>query len=396
MSKYTHIVFGDSELGILKFYFENNKNEFKGEIINFREDHSIGPIYGIDNETGLGKRIKWFEKIIKEVSAYDYFEDIEKEFINTYNSIKNIDIDSKIVIWHGENTGNQVGLRYLVALLNKRDLYEINVSQLHVEDYDNTRYKPRTFAECAPKEVEHLIITMKKFEKERCNSLINDWEILRTSKENLRILENDRILGVDESYYDHDILSNCTFNFKKAAKVVGKTMGQSEQLIGDTYVDFRVRKLIESGKIEYRGDLETMRDFEIRVFGCLNEFFINLFKKSCDIDEDGYYHYLLEEKDNNLVIDTTSITKWSTIDLSNKLILDYDEKNYFSLSWFIEGREVIGINHILIDNIEHKIESYVDENGKEIKTEAIILYAEDLTDKYLEIQIKPYISLGLK
>jgi len=266
LSKFVHIVFGDSAVGILKYFFQNNQNEFNGEIINFREEHSIGPIYEIDAEIGLRKRIEWFEKMLKEISVYDYFENIEKEFIDTYESIKNIEPDSKIVIWYGENTDNQVGLRYLNSLLRNKELYEVNVSESYVGDYNGDRYKPRAFGECAPEEIDHLILTMKKLEKEKCNRLINDWQVLRTSKEKLRILKNDKIIEVDESYYDHEILSNCTFNFKKAVSVIGSTMGKSQQLIGDMYLDYRLRKLIESGKVKYRGKLEAMRDFEIRVF----------------------------------------------------------------------------------------------------------------------------------
>ena len=396
MRKFIHIVFGDSAKGILKYFFANNQNEFKGKIINFREEHSIGPIYEIDTEIGLRKRIEWFEEMLKEVSADDYFEDIEKEFIDTYESIKKIEPDSKIVIWYGENIADQVGLRYLSALLRNKELYEVNVSDSYVGNYNENRYKPRAFGECPPEEVERLLLTMKKIGKEKCNDLINDWDVIRTLKENVRILKNDTIFEVDESYYDEDVLLNCTFNFTKAARVIGATMGKSEQCISDTYIDYRVRKLIKSGKIEYQGRLETMRDFEIRVLGSVKEFFTKLFKKNCEIDEDGFYHYLLEEKENDLVIDTTNINNWNTIDLSNKLILNYDDHNTFFLTWFKEGRDLIRINHSLVVNIEHRIEAYEDENGEEIKTEVIILFLDDLTDKNVEIQIKPYMSISLK
>ncbi|WP_066506889.1 DUF1835 domain-containing protein [Abyssisolibacter fermentans] len=267
MGKFVHIVFGDSAAGILKYYFENIQNEFMGEIISFRDIHSVGPIYEIDTETGLRKRIEWLKNMVKVVSADDYFEYIEKEFIATYENIKNIDIDSKIVIWHEKNTDSQVGFRYLNKLLKNKELYEVNVSESYIKDYNNNRYKPRSLAECAPEEINRFILTMKKLEKEKCNCLINDWEVLRTSKENLRILKDNKIIGVDENYYDHDILSNCTFNFRKAARIIGKTMGESDQLVSDTYLDYRVRKLIKSGKVEYRGKLETYRDFEIKVLG---------------------------------------------------------------------------------------------------------------------------------
>ncbi|MBF8983849.1 DUF1835 domain-containing protein [Lutibacter sp. B2] len=396
MGKFVHIVFGDSAAGTLKYFFENNQHECKGKIINFREDHATGPLYEIDTKKGFQKRIKWFEQMFKEVFIDDYFENIEKEFMYTYEMIKNMGQDLKIVIWYGENTADQVGLRYLSGLLRNRELYEVNVSDSYVASYNGNRYKPRAFGECAPEEIDHLILKMKKIEKEKYNHLINDWEVLRTSKENLRILKNNEIIGVDESYYDHDIVSNCTFNFTKVARIIGKTMGKSNQLVGDTYIDYRVRKLIESGKVEYQGKLETMRDFEIRVVGNLNEFFAKLFKKKCEIDEDGFYHYLLEENEKNLVVDTTHITKWNTIDLSNKLILDYDDHNLFSLSWFKEGRDLIGINQTLVDNIEYRVEVYEDENGEEIKTESIILCLDGLIDKHLEIQIKPSICIGLK
>ncbi len=396
MDKYVHIVFWDSAAGTLKYFFENNESEYKGEVINFREDHSTGPLFEIDTEKGLKKRIEWFEKMLKAVSEYDYFKDIVKDFIDTYEDIKNIDLDSKIVIWCGENTVDQVGLRYLSTLFRNRELYEVNVSDSYINGYDGKRYKPRALGECSPEAIEHLILTMKKIEKEKHKNLVNEWEILRTSKENLRVLKNNNLIGVDESYYDEDILSNCTFNFQKASRVIGSTMGNSDQLVSDMYIDYRVRKLVESGKVEYRGKLETMRDFEIKVLGSVNEFFTKIFKKNCEIDEDGFYHYLLEEKENNLVVDTTHITKWNTIDLSNKLILDCDDNNVFSLTWLKDGRDLISIHHSLVNNIKYKTEVYEDEKGKEIKEEAIILYLEDLLDKYLEIQIKPCIGISIK
>lgn len=391
-----HIVFGDSAAGLLKYYFHKNKNEFKGEIINLRNDYSIGPIHEIETDAGFRKRKEWFKKMLKEVWAYEYYEEFEEEFINTYESVKNIESDSKIVIWYGKNASDEIGIRYLSSLLEDRELYQVNISESYVKSYGGNSYKPRAFGECDPEEINHLILTMKKIEMEKCKDLINQWEIIKNSKENLRILQDNKIVGVDENYYDNEILSNCSFNFKKAPRIIGATMGKAQQLVSDSYIDYRVRRLIESGIVEYRGKLETMRDFEIRVQGSLNEFFIKLFEKSCEKDKDGFYHYLLETKENDLVVDTTHITKWDTSDLYNKLILDYDEENMFSLTWFKEGIDIIRINHTLVDNIEYRTQVYNDENSKEIKEETIMIFLESLWDKYIEIQIKPYIKIVLK
>lgn len=265
MSKFVHIVFGDSAAGTLNYFFQNNKNEFKGEIINFREDASIGPIYKIDTEDGLKKRIEWFKEILKEIYVNNYFKDTEKDFTDMYKNIKNIEQGSKIVIWHGENSIDQVGFRCLNFILRDKELYEVNVSESYIRDYNNNRYNPRALAEYAPEEIYNVILTIKKLEKEKCNKLINDWEVLRTSKEKLRILKNNEIIEVAENYYDNDILSHCTSNFNNAAKVVGITMGNSHHLVGDTYLDYRVRKLIQNRKLEYKGNFKNLRDFEIRI-----------------------------------------------------------------------------------------------------------------------------------
>ncbi|MGB5824478.1 MAG: DUF1835 domain-containing protein, partial [Proteocatella sp.] len=264
MSQFVHIVFGDSAAGTLRYFFKSNQNEFKGQIINFIEELSVGPINGIDTDAGFKKRIQWFKEMLKAVSVYDYFEDVEKMFVDTYDSIKNLDPASKVVIWHGANADNQIALRCLAQMLKNEELYEVNVSESYIEDSRNNLYSPRSLAECAPEKIEKLLPTMKKLENEKRNNLKTDWALLAASKEELRILVDGIVVGVDESYYDDEILSNCTPDFRKAARVIGDTMGRSEQLVSDTYIDYRVRKLIEIGKLEYRGKLESMRDFEIR------------------------------------------------------------------------------------------------------------------------------------
>ncbi len=46
---------------------------------------------------------------------------------------------------------------------------------------------------------------------------------------------------------------------------MGMAMERLSQLVGDTYLDYRVRKLIDNGKLEYSGQIMMLRDFEIRL-----------------------------------------------------------------------------------------------------------------------------------
>ncbi|WP_307840171.1 DUF3658 domain-containing protein [Bacillus cereus] len=94
---------------------------------------------------------------------------------------------------------------------------------------------------------------------------MHDWEKCSQTKDILRILLNGKIVAVPEDYYDAFILENTSKEYQKASRVVGIVMGESNQCIGDTYLDFRVSQLIRQGKLIYQGNLSFLGDFEIRL-----------------------------------------------------------------------------------------------------------------------------------
>ena len=396
MDKFIHIVFGDSAAGVLRHFLNKGESEFDGNIMNFRDDFSLGPLYEIDTEEGLKRRLEWFKRIFEKTGELDWFEEAARGIVDAYRKVILLGQGANIIVWHGENASNQAGLRYLSSVLDEKDMYELDVSKACRAVRGENEYIPRSLAEISPEEIGDIISHVKKVEMEKHAVLKDEWESLRKSLENLRILREEGIVGVNDEYYDDEILSSCTFNFKKAARVIGEAMGKSEQLIGDMYIDYRLRALIESKKIECRGTLKSMRDFDMRVKYSLNEFFKELLKKECDKDEDGFYHYLIEENECWLEVDTTYIGDWwKSVDMSNKLILDYDDSNMFSLTWFKEGVELISINHVLIGRAEYKTEEYVDENGESVKAESVVLYMDNGLNQYIQIQIRPHMSIKL-
>ncbi len=265
MNKIVHIVFGDSAKGTLRYFLSHHQNEWQGEIINFGGDYSVGPISEMDTKAGMRKRIEWIRALFKSVVFEECFEDFEGYLLEPVHAIEYIESDTKVVIWHGENTNEQVGLRYVLSLLKNKHLYEVNVSDSYVNNQYGGQYKPRNVAECSPEVVGSLMNTIKKIETDKQKNLLHEWQTLRMTKENLRILKDGKIIGVDETFYDDALLANCTSEFQKAAKIVGMTMGHSEQFVGDTYLDDRVRKLIEAGKLEYQGEFRELRLFDIRL-----------------------------------------------------------------------------------------------------------------------------------
>ncbi|CEG27120.1 DUF3658 domain-containing protein [Bacillus sp. B-jedd] len=50
-----------------------------------------------------------------------------------------------------------------------------------------------------------------------------------------------------------------------SARLVGEVYGHIFQYIGDSFIEYRVRKLIEAGIFEYKGSLEAMRCYSIKL-----------------------------------------------------------------------------------------------------------------------------------
>lgn len=147
-------------------------------------------------------------------------------------------------------------------------MYEVNISDIHINTKNNSEYKLITLGQCEFKEIDILLTKIKKIETVRYNALLKEWEDIRYIKHNLRILKDNSIVGVDETYYNDIILSKCTTNFAKTLYIIGEVMESRKEPVisySDIYLDYRIRELINNGKLEYKGKIINPRDYEIKL-----------------------------------------------------------------------------------------------------------------------------------
>ncbi len=100
---------------------------------------------------------------------------------------------------------------------------------------------------------------------------IKDWNRLVADGGLLRIVENGSVRTVDEGYFDaliletaHRLLSNRDSELK-AARLVGEIIGVLDQPVSDTYIEYRLRKLLDQGQLEYTGSLQAMRYYSVKL-----------------------------------------------------------------------------------------------------------------------------------
>jgi hypothetical protein len=243
------------------------KEEF---IIAFQDNFSIGPIHSLETEKGQTERLHWVKNNLN-----DFDQDSMPKVVSQILSIPE---DLPIYIWTSENANEQTAFLFTLYLLRERKntIFIINTAALYRQLFEkkSKKYVPSFSGEITLKELQTIYmysqensqilspIVYKDFEKK--------WLDLSTNPGTLRIWENSEIKVVAEDYFDDFIIEKAKKLIGKkkgvimCARLVGEVYGHILQYIGDSFIEYRVRKLIEKGIFEYEGSLEAMRYYGIK------------------------------------------------------------------------------------------------------------------------------------
>lgn len=272
-----HILFGTSASGSLKHALRKMGLDKKDKVISFSDIFSIGPIYKLNKEIGVKSRFKWMEKCMSD--EFDELPDYLKEFKRSLNQIISVAEGEHVTIWAADNAHEQAGLRFAVYLLKDKniDITVINTSKEYEKRFPvkKVKYTLLHSGEMIPEKFQHLYEhgTGNLLTDHDRISLKKEWLNLAETRETLRIWQNGRIFGVSEDYFDEFITGKVKKlhgtgkerAFIKSARVIGEVIGHLDQYVGDSFLEYRVRKLIEAGVFESKGRLEAMRFYSIRL-----------------------------------------------------------------------------------------------------------------------------------
>ncbi|MBE5106609.1 DUF1835 domain-containing protein [Bacillus thuringiensis] len=270
-STHIHIVFDDSTAGCLK-YMLNQEEQLDESVVAFSEFFSIGPIQQLHTEKGQLERKQW---VINNLTSYDcYFEEeYLPRFMETLEELQSIPIEIPITIWKADNAHEHVGLCFVMAQLReKRNIRVINTSEAS-RNILNQEYDIRGSGELP---FESLAIFKKSFAElsyiteEMRVKFEQEWDKLSNSTEFLRVWIDNKVDSVQEDYFDHFIIEcakkvGADKKFIKAPRVIGEALGLVEQLVGDTFLEYRLKELIKDEVFEFIGSLEEMRFYSVKL-----------------------------------------------------------------------------------------------------------------------------------
>ncbi|MFD2442466.1 DUF1835 domain-containing protein [Bacillus sp. CGMCC 1.16607] len=274
--KRIHILFGPSPAGCLKVVLKDL--DIEGEhVISLWDMFSVGPIWKLHEETGKKERFEWV-KSSQNYSPED-FSEYEGSFRKTLNEIKMIPEYLPIIIWTADNAHEQTGLRYVLHLLKGRNnkIHIINTTKMHAKYFDRPEihYVALHSGEISPERLKVIYEreqngALTELERERYEL---DWLELADNRESLRIWENGKIKSVPEDFYDSYIVSKAkrlhrrrnVEEYMKSARLIGEVLGHLEQYVGDEFLEYRLRMLIDKGVFEFEGSLEAMRLYSVKL-----------------------------------------------------------------------------------------------------------------------------------
>lgn len=271
-----HILFGPSPAGGLKMALKDLGLDKKDRVISFWDMFSVGPIWKLHEMDGIQYRLGWMRRLIKDRDILE-FQLTNQQAIDQITAIPT---GEQATIWIADNSHEQTGLCYTLFLLKEKDI-EINIintTKLHNELFKqkDITYDIIQTGEVPPEKLQIIYqqsIHQPPLTQHEREDFEREWLSLSASQETLRIWRNSQIHSVPENYYDEFMIKRSkklhgktkTIEWMKAARLIGDVLGHLDQYVGDSFLEYRLKKLIEENVFEWAGSLEAMRDYSVRL-----------------------------------------------------------------------------------------------------------------------------------
>ncbi|MEO7924303.1 MAG: DUF1835 domain-containing protein [Chitinophagaceae bacterium] len=264
-----HIVFNESEIDLMKQVIEMDES-LAGEVVQVKEDLAVGPLQHLDTEEGWQARLEWWRGLLqgtpysgKLVGSFD-----DRQTVRELKEKLDSDLEEQLWIWMGQNQHDVTGYYWLMPQLRE---YQGRVMILYLNNLPFINEKGQIFYPSWLSEIQAREfvkakklarpITLSEFEIDP-----DEWRKIAEENAMVRILEGGKkIVGKEEGFYDNEIMKNITADWQKATRVLSNTLHRMKIKTGDVFVMWRMKQLINDGKIEVMGDINKgWKEFDVK------------------------------------------------------------------------------------------------------------------------------------
>jgi hypothetical protein len=245
----------------------------QGEIVEIKDDYAVGPLQNIFTEEGIQNRQQWWQNILRGGHYHAIAEDGQVDDNKVVAELKSkLDENPHETawIWAAQNKHDVSGYYWLMSQLKN---YQGRISILYLNNLPFINEKgqifyPTSLFQIQPREfvkAKKLArpITLSEFEVDP-----DEWAKLCTEDKGVRLLEGGKKLvqrGYD--YYDAEFTKFIGKDWIKVNKLFQQYYGKVKDSTGDAYLIWRLNQMIQEGKVEMRGDLKNIKEYEVRLPG---------------------------------------------------------------------------------------------------------------------------------
>ncbi len=230
---------------------------------------SMGPICDLTTSHGIETRKNWLEKTFGDsIFNEGILTDVEKDITTISNISEVADQYNDIFIWTGCDASEVISTaRFLNSLNNpEKRIFVLDFSSVEVLNVNGELVSPKSLLQTASSQIKEVVKHFKLQNSADLEKWVKVWEDVRSESSLLRVLDKDgTICHKPASYFDSFLLSKCMEGYQKAARVIGQTLMDIDFSIGDSFLNWRLKELIKNKKLEFRGRLLEIRDYEVRI-----------------------------------------------------------------------------------------------------------------------------------
>lgn len=237
------------------------------EVISLKDDLRVGPLAGINTETGYVKRSEWWSIITEMCEDREHVD----SFYGDLKKMKRIKIlleENKIIcIWYGTCLMDKLMMARLLHFIDPtpKNIFVVPVSDHTVTNISGRQFVPETLGVMNPEQIVELDPYLRPITQAEINEASALWKQAESNNATMRVLNGIIVEMQQDSYFDSALLVNCTNEFQKSARVVGETLVDTGFYVSDTILSWRLKELVRQNKLEAKGILRNMRDYEVKI-----------------------------------------------------------------------------------------------------------------------------------
>ncbi len=276
-----HIVVGDEAAKPLREAVSAEPS-MEGEVVTMHDILHVGPLQKGEGQTFSQLRSAFWQMVSPNEKAPIEVDDTER--ILEVSAQMHREPDTQAWFWMAPWPADVAAYYWLIKYLTKYPgrFCIVNLANLPFLNEAGKVYYPKNVSEILPRELIKARKLARPVTPSEAELDGDEWIKLVGSGHGNRIHEGGKKLASKgDDYYDAQLLSFCTAQFQKAAKLIYQAMNKTMIPTGDVYLAWRLRQMSAAGQVELKGDSsKPFRDWEVRKPG--GENFLQISAESAD------------------------------------------------------------------------------------------------------------------